>query len=335
MSETNDPKPDDPKPDDSKPDDPQGPERADAGLARAHERIKSANEELARLDQLVSGMERGSDSPPIRQEKAATEPSDAVVDKTPPPESKVRPRGLIGDRPMLRAFVGLFLAIGILGAAFASQYRHEARAIMARWAAPPVATAPPEASGLRAPAKSPAVQLAAADEQPSPPAPASRKDADDVPSTGATTAPSSTPANPASAGSTPTGSTSAGSTSTDLAQSLKTIAQGLASINDKLEQLKSSHEQTLRDHAEAIQQLKAAQEQSAGDNARIAEQVQALQTQLAVLPAKPAAPSLMKQVEAAPRHYVPAAAPRRPKPPRRPWMPPRYMAEPWDYPPDW
>ncbi|WFU44874.1 hypothetical protein QA640_21890 [Bradyrhizobium sp. CB82] len=334
MPQTNDPKPDDckpgdSKPDDSKPDDPQGPERADVELARAHERIKSANEELARLDRLVSGMERGSDSPPMRQEKAAAEPSDASVVKAPAAESKIRHRGLTGDRPMLRAFVGLLLAIGILGAAFASQYRDEARAIMARWA-PPVTTAPPETSGLRAPAKSPAVRVAAADEQPSLPAPPSHKEADDVPSTGTNTAPSSTSTNPASGN-----SASADSTSAEVAQSLKTIAHDLASINEKLEQLRSSHEQTLRDHANAIQQLKTTQEQTARDNARIAEQVQALQTQLAASSAKPSAPGLMKQNVAAPRQHVPAPAPWRPKRPRAPWMAPPDMVEPWGYPPDW
>jgi hypothetical protein len=298
---------------DPKPDDPQGTQRADVALAQAYERIKSADEELARLDRLVSGLERGSDSPPIRQEGAAAERSDATVDKAPMPESNARHPGLRGKRLMGGGLVGLLLAIGILGAVFASRYGHEAKAIMARWA-PPISIAPPEASELRGPARSLPVQVADADEQPSPPAPPSRKEADDVPSTGATT--------------------STDSTSADLAQSLRTIAHGLASINEKLEQLKSSHEQTLRDHADAIQQLKTAQEQSARDNARIADQVQTLQTQLAALSAKSSGRSLMKENDAAARQHLPAAAPRRPKRPRAPWMPPPDMVEPWDY-PDW
>jgi hypothetical protein len=313
VPETHDPKPDGPKPDD-----PQGPQRADVELARAYERIKSADEELARLDRVVSGMERGSDSPPIRPEGAAAEPSGAPVDKAPPPESTARQPGLRGKRLMRGGLVGLLLVIGILGAAFASRYGHEAKAIMARWA-PPTATAPPEASELRAPARSLAVQVAAADEKPSLPAAPSRKEANDVPSTGAATATNSSP----------TSSASADSTSADVAQSLKIIAHDLASINEKLEQLKSSHEETLRDHTDAIQQLKTAQEQSAKDNARIAEQVQALQTKLGILFAKSFAPSVIRQNDAAARQHIPVAAPRRPRRPREPWMPPPDMGEPY------
>ncbi|WP_249144179.1 hypothetical protein [Bradyrhizobium lablabi] len=156
--------------------------------------------------------------------------------------------------------------------------------------------------------------MADADEQPSPPPAPSRKETDDVRSTGPTT--------------------STDSTSADLAQSLRTISQGLASINEKLEQLRSNHEQTLRDHAEAIQQLKAAQEQSARDNARIADQVQTLQTQLAALSAKSSGRSLMKENDAVARHQLRAAAPRPSKRPRAPWMAPPDIIGPWDY-PDW
>ena len=60
MPETNDPSPATPKPDADKPDTAKPDEaRADGGLARAYDRIKSAEEDLARLDRLVSGMERG------------------------------------------------------------------------------------------------------------------------------------------------------------------------------------------------------------------------------------------------------------------------------------
>jgi hypothetical protein len=308
---------------DPKPDDPQGPQRADVDLARAQERIKSANEELARLDRLVSGLERGGDSPPISQEQAGAERSEATVDKAPTPESNARHPGLKGKRLMRGGVVGLLLAVGILGAAFALRHGNEAKVVMAR-SAPPISTAPPEATELRDPARPPTVQVADADQQPSPPPPPSRKEADDAPSTGAS----------ASANSTPTSSTSADSTSAELAQSLRTIAHDLASINEKLEQLKGSHERALRDHADAIQQLKTAQEEGARDNARIAGQVQALQTQLAILSAKSSAPSLIKQTDAAARAHLPVAAPRRPRRPRAPWMPPPDMVEPWGY-PDW
>lgn len=305
------PKPDDPKPDGLKPDDPKGTQRADVELARAHERLKSANEELARLDRLVSGLERGGDRPPIPQVGAGAERGEAPLDRVPARESKVRHQGLKGDRPMLRAFVGLLLAIGILGAAFASQYRDEAEAIVARWTAP-VASPSPEVSEVRSPPTPPTVQLAAADEQTPLPAPPAHKEVENAP---------------------PAGATSPGPPSAELAQSLKTITEALASINEKLEQQTSRNEQTLREQADAIQQLKTAQEKSAGDNARLAAQVQALQTQLAALPAKSSGPSLMKENYAVVRQRLPAAAPRRPKRPRAPWMPPPDMVEPWY--PDW
>lgn len=298
MPETNDPKPDEP--------------RADGELTRAYERIKSAEEDLARLDRLVSGLERGSDTPPTRQAGAGAERGGAPPDRAPAPESNVGEEGLKGDRSMLRAFVGLLLAIGILGAAFASQYRDEAKAIMARWA-PPISSPPPVVSEVRSPASPPTVQLAAADEQTPLPAPPVHKEAENVPSS--------------------TGATSPDQPS-ELAQSLKTITQELASISEKLEQLKSRNEQTLRDQADAIQQLKTAQEKGAGDNARLAAQVQALQTQLTALSAKSAVRSVTRENDTAARQHIQAAAPRRPRPPREPWMPPPYMVDPYGY-SDW
>jgi hypothetical protein len=304
-----------PQTDDPKPDEPQGTPHADGELGRAYERIKSAGEDLTRLDRLVSGLERGGESPPIRQEGAGAEPSGAIADEAPAsekPSENTAPRpGVTRGRPMLRALVGLLLAICIVGAAFASRYGNEAKAIMARWA-PPISKAPPEASEHRDPARSLIVQVADSDKQPSPPAPPSHKETQDVPSTGTTT--------------------SADRSSADLAQSLKTIAHDLAGINEKLDQLKISHEQTLREHADAIQQLKTTQEQGARDNARVAEQIQALQAQLAALSAKSAAPNLKKENDAAVRQRLPVATAPRPRRPRTPWMPRPYMAEPWDDP---
>lgn len=271
VPETNDPKPDDHKPDAPKPDE----GRADGGLARAYDRIKSAEQDLARLDRLVSGMERGSEIPAASRASAGAEAVETPKDKAPEaktlkstapaPDGRVRSQGLRGDRPMLRALVGLVLAIGILGAAFASQYSDRARSmtksIMARWA-PPAATEPRQTSAVETPAQPPAVQLAAADEPGTVPAPPAGKDTEsnagfdasrpDAPTTGATTPDPS---------------------SSDLAQSLKTITSELANINGKLEQLKSRNEQTLREQADTIQQLKAAQEKDAAANARLAAQV--------------------------------------------------------------
>jgi hypothetical protein len=304
------PQTDDPKPDEPKPDEPQGVRRADRELSHAYDRIKSAEEELARLDRLVSGMERGGDGPPIRQGGTGAEPGGATVNEAPASEktseNKAPHPGAWRGRSRLLAFVGFLLAICIFGAAFASRYGNEAKAIMARWA-PPAPMAHPEASEPRGPTKSLIAQAADAGEQPSPPAAPSEKEMKDVPSTGA-------------------------ATSADLAQSLTTITHDLANINEKLDQLKSSYDQTLREHADALQQLKTTQEQSARDNARFAGQLQALQAQLAALSARSSAPTPKKENDAAARQRQSVAAPPRPRRPPARWMPPPYMDERWDDP---
>jgi hypothetical protein len=325
VPETNDPKPDEPKLDEPKPDEPKPDEpkpdapkpdepRADGDLTRAYEQIKSAEEDLARLDRLVSGMEHGSDGPSTSQSTVSTEPEGAPLEKPSSPPSAVQQKSPGGNRPMQRAAVGVLLAIGILGAAFASHYRDEARALMARWA-PPVASFPKQASETRSPAPPPRIQLAAADEQVPVPAPPVQKNAN---------------SNPPAAAMPPSDQKSA-----DVAQSLKAITDQLTSINEKLEQLKSRHEQTLHEQADAIQQLKTAREKDASDSARLAAQVQALQTQLTAqsssAAAKPAARSVVKESETAARPHIQVYAPRRPKPPRGPWMPPPYMVDPYGY----
>jgi len=347
VHESNDPKPDDHKPDAPKP----VAGRADGGLARAYDRIKSAEQDLARLDRLVSGMERGNEGPRASRANAGAEAVETPKDKAPEarnskstalaPASTVRNQGLKGDRPMLRALVGLVLAIGILGAAFASQYRDEARSmtksIMARWA-PPAATEPPQASAAETPAQPPAVQLAAAAEPGTVPAPPVGKDTES--NAGFDASKPDAPRLDASR----TGATAPDPSSSDLAQSLKTITSELANINGKLEQLKSRNEQTLREQADTIQQLKAAQEKDAAANARLAAQVQTLQKELttssasssAPASAKPAARSVITNETAAPaRPHTQAAAPRRPRPSRGPWMPPPYMLDPYYGDPDW
>jgi len=345
VPDTNDPKPDSGKTDTSKPDaakpDAAKPDAApaDSGLTRAYDRIKSAEEDLARLDRLVSGMERSSEAPRTSHASAAATAGATSDNKTPAPDVKVqnakisnakprepRDQGLKGDRAMMRALFILVLAIGLLGAAVASQYGDEAtsigKSIMARWAPPP-ASAPPQASAVETPAQPPAVQLAAADEPSLVPAPPAAKDADSAPKPAAAAAPE--PSSP------------------ELAQSLKAITGELANISGKLEQLKSSNEQTLREQAATIQQLKAAQEKDAAESARLAAQVQALQSQLSASSASsaPAAPKpvvrsvVSNDAAAHARPRIPAAEPRRPRPPPRGrWMPP-YMADPYYVDPDW
>ncbi|KYG99837.1 hypothetical protein [Bradyrhizobium sp. DOA1] len=334
VPDTNDPKPDTGKPETDKADtakpDAAKPDaaRADSGLTRAYDRIKSAEEDLARLDRLVSGMERSSEAP--RTSYASAAATAASGDKTPPPDAKVlntkpREQGLRGDRAMMRALIILVLAIGLLGAAVASQYGDEAtsigKSIMALWA-PPAASVPPRASAPDNPAQPPVVLLAAAGDSSPVPAPPDAKDIESAPKPAAAAPEAS---------------------SSELAQSLKAITSELGSISGKLEQLKSSNEQTLREQAATIQQLKAAQEKDAADNARLAAQVQALQSQLGASSAAsaPAAPkpvvrsAVNNDAAAHPRPRVPAAEPRRPRPPPRgPWMPP-YMADPYYGDPDW
>jgi hypothetical protein len=308
------PNTDNPKTDDPKPDEPQGVKRADAGLTHAYEQIKSADEDLSRLDGLVSGMERGGDGPPIRRGRTGAEPGGATVNDAPAPkiaENKAPHPGVKRGPPMTLALVGFWLAICIFGAAFASRYGNGASAIMARWA-PPAPIAHKEASEPRDPVRSLMAQAADAGERPPPPAAPVQKEMKDVPSTGA--------------------ATSADRTSADLAQSLTTIAHDLAGINEKLDRLKSSYDQTLREHADTIQQLKTTQEQSARDNARIAGQVQALQAQLAASSAKSPAPSPKKEDETAARQRQAVAAPPRPRRPPPRWRPPPYMDERWDDP---
>ena len=313
-----------PQTDDPKPDESQGVKRADAGLTHAYEQIKSAEEDLARLDRLVSGMERG-DGPSIRQRGTGAEPGGAPVSETPAPrktfetpaprktlENKVLPPNVRRGRAMLLALVGFLLAIGIFGAAFASRYGDQAKAIMARWA-PPASTANKEASEPPAPAKALMAQAATdTPQQPSPPAAPSQKETKDVPSTGATTSADRAPA--------------------DLAQSLQSITHDLASISQKLDQLKSGYDQTLREHADALQQLKTAHEQDARDNARITAQIQAMQAQLAALSAKSSAPSPKKENDVAAPQRQSVFVPPRPRRPPAPWRPRRYMDEPWDDP---
>ncbi|WP_347336691.1 hypothetical protein [Bradyrhizobium manausense] len=358
MPEADDPKPDSEKPDSEKPatqkpDAPKPNEARADGLARAFDQIKSAGEDLARLDRLVSGMEHDAPraSPASGGAKAAETPKYETRKYEAPKygatDSNVRARGLKGDRPMLRALVGLVLAIGILGAAFASQYRDEvksiSKSIMARWV-PPATSQPQQAAAVESPAQPPAVLLTAADQPTSIPAPPVGKETEsasrpDAPKPDAPKPDVPKPDVPRPEAQSPdalkTGTSAPDQSSSDLAQSLKTITGELASINGKLEQLRSRNEQALREQADTIQQLKAAQEKDAAENARLAAQVQALQTQLqtqvtsssASAPMKPAMRSVMNNETAAPaRPHVQAAPPRRPRPPPRgPWMPPPYM----------
>lgn len=74
--------------------------------------------------------------------------------------------------------------------------------------------------------------------------------------------------------------------SPELAQGLKTMASDLANVDQRIEQLKTSQEQLIRDNADLAEQLRATQAQMARDNANAAEQIKASQEQMARLVAK-------------------------------------------------
>lgn len=307
------------RPDEPKPDEPQGVKGSDAELASAYERIKTAQGDLARLDRLVSGMERG-DRPSIPQKGTGPEPGGAAVSETPPqrtPENNAPRAGVRRGRPTPLVLIGLMLAICIFGAVFVSRYGNAAKAIMARWA-PPVSVAHEEVSAPRAPATLLMAQAADSPEQPSAPAAPSPKETKDVPPPVATPSADRTSTDHASA---------------DLAQSIQTITHDLASISEKLDQLKNNYDQTLREQADAIQQLRTKQEQGARDNARVAAQIQAMQAQLAASSAKPAAEAPKKETDVAPHRRQSVAASPRPRRPPASWRPRIYLDDsPWDDP---
>jgi predicted FMN-binding regulatory protein PaiB len=156
--------------------------------------------------------------------------------------SAVPARPPSGNRSVLRGLAGLLIAACILVAAFVAQssYGEAARPMIARWAPQLVSTRP----------GAPAVQLAAA--EPAPLAQAASQDA----------APAAAPAPP------------------DPAQLLQTLARDLANVQQEVEQLKASQQQSASDNASAIERIKASQEQAARDNAKVAEILKASQEQL-------------------------------------------------------
>jgi hypothetical protein len=68
--------------------------------------------------------------------------------------------------------------------------------------------------------------------------------------------------------------------SPELAQRLQTMARDLANVEQGIEQLKTSQEQTVRDNAAVAEQLKAALSHMNRDNAAVAEQLKASQEQM-------------------------------------------------------
>jgi len=126
--------------------------RADERLTHAYEQIALADEQLARVTEKVSNMERDS----RRRPAAVSHPRSSR------------------DRPALRGLLALILAGGIGAAAYAAQtpYGEAARSTIARWAPQFVTMAPPPSARPATSAAGPSgVQLAAVEAAPVQPAP--------------------------------------------------------------------------------------------------------------------------------------------------------------------
>ena len=159
-------------------------------------------------------------------------------------------------RPWLWGFIGLLLAAGLFGAAFASRssYGEAAKAVIARWAPQLIPTSPqPQEPSEPVAQSNPPAAVEAVPPQPGPPA--------------QTTPPDFAPA-PAQV-------------SPELARLLQTIAHDIANLDQGIEQFKMSQEQVARDNAKAIEQLRASVEQLASNNADATEQLKASQEQMA------------------------------------------------------
>jgi predicted nucleic acid-binding Zn-ribbon protein len=150
-------------------------------------------------------------------------------------------------RPALRGLIGLLLTAGICTAAFAwHSYGETARPMISRWAPQLAASSlPSETPKLADQQSPPAVQLAAADPAVTQlPAPAQIAPQD----------------------------AAAAAIAAEHTQLLQTMARGLASVQQEIEQLKASQAELARESAKTAEQLKANQEQMARAIANASEQ---------------------------------------------------------------
>ena len=232
--------------------------RADEELAHAYEQITRAHEEIGRTEEQLSKL--GHD--------AARHPSDH-----PQTRMNVFRPAVPSNRPSLggravRAFIGLTLAacIGVVAIAWQSpSYGDAARQMIARWAPQLVPTLllTLESPGLPAQRAPPAVRASAASAAPPQPAPLAQIALQGV-------------VPPASA------------LSPDSAQLLQSMARDLATVGQRIEQLKAS-----------IDQLKAGQQQMSREIAKPFESKaseQNLRPKTSAPPPRPTAASTRKPV---------------------------------------
>ena len=242
--------------------------RAGEELAHAHEQITRAHEEIGRTEEQLSKL--GHD--------AARHPSDHPQTRM----NAFRP-AVPSNRPSLggraaRAFISLTLIAGIGVVAMAWQspsYGDAARQMIARWAPQLVPTLllTLESPGLPAQRAPLAVRASAASAAPPQPAPLAQIAPQGV-------------VPPASA------------LSPDSAQLLQSMARDLATVGQKIEQLKASQEQMARDNANLAEQLKAGREEMARVIAMVSEQN--LRPKTSAPPPRPTAASTRKPVATLP-----------------------------------
>jgi hypothetical protein len=212
--------------------------RADEALAHVFEQITRVDEEIARAQEQLSK----------REQDATRHPSD-------PPHTRMdRSRPVIrGNRPSLggrvvRGFAGLILAtcVGVAAIAWQSpSYGDAARQIIARWAPQ---LAPTLSLMLENPgfAKQPGpATIPAAKTAPPQPTPLTQTAAEGI-------APAALPP--------------------ELTQLLQSMARDLATMGQRIEQLKTSQEQMARDNANVAEQLKAGREEMVRVIAKVSEQ---------------------------------------------------------------
>ena len=263
---------------------PKSAEAGDVLAARADERLAHAYEQIARADEQLAR---------LTEQLGRMEQDDAAHRASPIPLRRPS-RG----RPALRGLVGLLAAAGIIGTALASQseYGEAARPAIARWVAPYVssvawkAPATPELPAGPGPSS---VRLTTAEAVPALAAPS-------VQSAPRGIAATTDPAPP------------------ELAQLLQTMARDLATVQQGIEELKTSQERLASDNARTAEQLKASQEQVTRLVARLSEKAseQDQRARIAAPPPRPVAEPARKpvatpatqQARAKPMQLQPAAA---------------------------
>ena len=228
-------------------------------VARADERLVHAYEQIARADEQLARV----------NEQISKLEHDAARKK-----SVNRPRRPSHGGPALRGFIGLLLTVCICIAAFVSQSHGEtARLMISRWAPQlaPASSLPVETPKLAAQQSPPAVQVAAADAASSQlPLPVQTAPQDAV----------AAPIPP------------------ELTQLLETMARDLASVQQEVEQLKTSQEELVRENVRTGEQLRAMQEQTARAIANASEQN--LRPRTSATPPPPMAASARKPVSTPP-----------------------------------